>query len=161
MKKSWQEKLADNKGLPKVAPITGRMSRKWGEGIMVVPAPLEVDALMRQVPKGRLATIHQLREALAQKHHANVCCPITTGIFAWISAHAANEAQAAGKKRVTPWWRTVKAEGELNPKYPGGLAAQSSLLRAEGHRLVPGKGKKPPRIANFETALVATKKFKF
>ncbi len=160
VRKTWQEKLADNKGLPKVAPIAGRMSRKWGEGTMVVPAPIEVDALMRQVPKGKVTTILQLRAVLAGKHRASVCCPMTTGIFAWIAAHAAAEAEAEGKKRVTPWWRTIKADGELNPKYPGGLANQSRLLRAEGHQLIPGKGKKPPRVANFEKALVPASAFK-
>ena len=154
-RKTWREKLADNKGLPKVVPITGKMSRKWGEGTVVVAAPMEVDELMRQVPKGKLTTINELRVALARKHKATIACPITTGIFAWISAHAAAEAQAAGKKKVTPWWRTIKPNGELNPKYPGGVAAQAKLLRAEGHHLTAGKGQKPSRVANFENALVA------
>ena len=131
--------------------------RKWGEGTMVIPAPLEVDALMRQVPKGKLTTINQLRDALARKHGTSIGCPITTGIFAWIAAHAAAEAQAEGKKRITPWWRTVKSGGELNPKYPGGIEAHIKLLQAEGHKLVPGKGKKPPRVADFESALFAAK----
>ncbi len=150
-RKSWQEKLADSKGLPKVGAITGKMTRKWGEGTMVVPAPLEVDELMRKVPKGKVTTINQLREQLARKHGVNLACPITTGIFAWIAAHAAAEAQAEGKKRVTPWWRTLKTGGELNPKYPGGIEAQASLLRAEGHKLLPGKGNHPPRVAGLET----------
>jgi hypothetical protein len=30
-KKSWREKLADDKALPKVARVTGKMSRRWGE----------------------------------------------------------------------------------------------------------------------------------
>src|ERR1700722_8613220 len=120
-RKTWREKLADSKGLPKVAPITGKMTRKWGEGTMVIPAPMEVDALMRQVPKGKLTTINELRAALARKHSASIACPITTGIFAWIAAHVAAEAEAAGRKRITPWWRTVKSGGELNPKYPGGV----------------------------------------
>jgi hypothetical protein len=152
-RKSWQEKLADNKGFPKVAPITGKMTRKWGEGTMVIPAPMEVDALMRRVPKGKLTTINELRAALARKHHASNGCPITTGIFAWIAAHAAAEAEAEGRKRITPWWRTVKSSGELNPKYPGGVKAQARLLRAEGHKLVPGKGKKPAHVSDFENSL--------
>jgi hypothetical protein len=149
-KKTWQEKLADSKGLPKVVSITGRMSTKWGTGTVVVPAPLEVDALMRQVRKGKVVTVNRLRAALAKKHRATIACPITTGIFAWIAAHAAVEAQAQGKKQVTPWWRTLKADGELNPKFPGGVEAQAALLRAEGHQLLAGKGKKPPRVADLE-----------
>lgn len=154
-RKTWQEKLADSKDLPKVVTITGNMSRKWGEGTVVVAAPMEVDELMRQVPKGKLTTINHLRTALARKHRATIGCPITTGIFAWIAAHAAAEAQTEGKKRVTPWWRTIKPNGELNPKYPGGVETQGKLLRAEGHRLMAGKGQKPPRVADFEKSIYA------
>src|ERR1043166_10150988 len=89
-KKSWREKLADNKGLPKVGEVNGRMSKRWGDGTMVIPAPLEVDALMKQVPRGKLATINELRAALAVKHKVTFACPITTGIFSWIAAYAAN-----------------------------------------------------------------------
>ena len=154
-RKSWQEKLADSKGLPKVEPITDRMTKKWGSGTMVVPAPLEVDALMRQVPPGKVTTINELREALARKHRVNVACPLTTGIFAWIAAHAAEEAAAAGSEQRTPWWRTLKAGGRLNPKYPGGGETQARLLASEGHRLLPGQGKRPPRVVEFEKALYA------
>ena len=76
-RKSWREKLADSKGLPKVADVRGKMSRLWGRGRMVIPAPLEVDALMKQVPKGRLVTVNQLRAALASKHKADFACPLT------------------------------------------------------------------------------------
>src|ERR1700722_13579745 len=97
-RKTWREKLADSKGLPKVGAVIGKMTARWGTGTMVVPAPLEVDELMRRVPKGRVTTINELRTALARKHKADFACPITTGIFAWIAAHAAEEASAAGKK---------------------------------------------------------------
>jgi hypothetical protein len=140
-KKSWREKLADDKGLPKVGKVTGKMSQRWGPGPMVIPAPREVDALMRQVPKGRLVTINELRAALAKKHKADFACPVTTGIFAWIAAHAAAEAETEGAKRITPYWRTLKMGGEVNPKYPGGVSALSKRLRAEGHKLV-SKGKR-------------------
>lgn len=134
-KKTWREKLADDKGLPKVGRVEGRMSRRWGEGVMVIPAPREVDALMKRVPRGRLTTINELRAALAKKHKADFACPITTGIFSWIAAHASAEAMADGGKRITPYWRTLKTGGELNPKYPGGIPALAKLLRAEGHQI--------------------------
>jgi hypothetical protein len=135
-RKSWQEKLADSKGLPRVERITPRMSARWGTGTVVIPAPLEVDALMRRVPAGKLTTINEIRAALAKKHHATIGCPITSGIFAWIAAHAAAEAEAAGRKRNTPYWRTLKSGGELNAKYPGGIPALRKLLGAEGHKIV-------------------------
>jgi hypothetical protein len=150
-KKSWREKLAHNNGLPKVGEVTGRMSKRWGEGTMVIPAPLEVDALMKQVPRGKLATINELRAALAVKHKVTFACPITTGIFSWIAAHAADEAAAEGAKKVTPYWRTLKTGGELNPKYPGGAARLARRLRAEGHKIIH-KGKRI-LVADYQKSL--------
>ncbi len=150
-KKSWREKLADSKGLPKVTEVQGKMARRWGTGRMVIPAPIEVDALMKQVPKGRVVTVNELRAALAAKHKANFACPLTTGIFTWIAAHAAAEAEAGGARRITPYWRTLKSGGELNPKYPGGVEAAAKRLRAEGHEIVK-KGKRV-FMAAYEKAL--------
>ena len=130
---SFREKLADDKDLPKVIRITGKMTKRWGKGTCVIPAPREVDGLMRKVTKGKLTTINELRAALAKRHKATIGCPITTGIFARIAAGAAAEDAAAGKKRITPYWRVLKTGGEINPKYPGGVAAQARRLRAEGH----------------------------
>jgi hypothetical protein len=138
---SWQEKLHRNNGLPKKGRVEGKMTQRWGTGTLVIPAPLEVDALMRQVPRGRLTTINELRAALARRHEVDLACPITTGIFAWIAAHAAEEAAAGGSKRVTPYWRTLKTGGELNTKYPGGIVALKKRLLAEGHRVFK-KGKR-------------------
>jgi hypothetical protein len=135
-RKSWREKLADGKGLPKIGRVTGRMSKRWGKGTMVIPAPQDVDGLMRQVPRGKLVTINELRTTLAARHQVTFACPLTTGIFSWIAAHAADEAEAAGVKRITPYWRTLKAGGELNPKYPGGLIGLSKRLQSEGHRII-------------------------
>ena len=90
-KRTWQEKLADNKDLPKVARIDAKMSQRWGQGTFVIPAPLEVDAVMRRVPKGKLTTIDELRTALAQKHGATIACPLTTGIFARLAARTAKK----------------------------------------------------------------------
>jgi hypothetical protein len=128
------------------------MSRRWGTGSVVIPAPLEVDALMKRVGKGKLVTINELRAALARKHQATIGCPITTGIFAWIAAHAAEEAAAAGRKRITPYWRTLKSGGELNAKYPGGFAAVRRRLRAEGHQVVR-RGKKY-YVPDYESVLI-------
>jgi alkylated DNA nucleotide flippase Atl1 len=137
VRKSFREKLADSKDLPRVAEIPPQVAARWGvSGTMVIPAPREVDEVMRRVPRGRLITVNQIRAALARKHGATTACPITTGIFASIAARAAGEDEAEGHRRVTPYWRTLKGGGELNPKYPGGLAEQKKRLRAEGHGIV-------------------------
>jgi len=135
-KKTWREKLLDDKDLPKVVPITERLRARWGEGTVAIPAPREVDALMRLVAPGRVTTVNELRERVAELHGASVGCPITTGIFAWIAAHAAEEASAEGETEITPYWRTLKADGELNPKYPGGVERLREQLEAEGQQVV-------------------------
>ena len=113
-RKSWMEKMENDKDLPKVIVIDDKMSKRWGEGTCVIPAPREVDEIMKKVPKGKLITSGEIREVLAKKHGTNIACPMTTGIFTWVSAHAAEEARSEGKKRITPYWRTLKNNGELN-----------------------------------------------
>ena len=151
-KPTWREKLLDSKGHPTVSPTGGNMSKRFGEGLMLIPAPIEVDEVMRSVRKGKLITIDGIRQRLAAKHNADFTCPITTGIFAWIAAHAADEAEHAGKKRVTPYWRTLKAGGELNPKYPGGIENLRSRLEAEGHTIV--QKRKRLFVEDYERAAV-------
>lgn len=97
-KASWQEKLADSKDLPRVEKIDEKKSKHWGTGTYVIPAPIEVDQIMRKVPRGKLITINEIGQILAKKHKATIGCPITTGIFSWISASAADEMEKEGKK---------------------------------------------------------------
>ena len=151
-KLSWCEKLNDSKGLPRVEKITDKMSKRWGTGTVVIPAPIEVDEMMRKVPAGKVATINEIRSSLAKKHKATIGCPMTTGIFAWIAAHAAEEQKQLGETNITPYWRTLKAGGLLNEKYPGGAEAQRFLLEKEGHTVVK-KGKKYA-VLNYEKSLV-------
>jgi hypothetical protein len=136
MPKTWTEKLQDAKDLPRVETISGPHRAKYGGGTMLIPAPSEVDEIMRKVPRGKLITINEIRSLLATKHGATITCPITTGIFAWIAAHAAEEAAAIGRKRITPYWRTLKTGGHLNPKYPGGAEGLRKRLEAEGHSVI-------------------------
>jgi alkylated DNA nucleotide flippase Atl1 len=140
-KKTWCQKLNDSKGLPKVEKITDAMNKRWGTGTVVIPAPIEVDGIMRKIPAGKLVTINEIRAALAKKHKATIGCPMTTGIFAWVAAHAAEERKQHGEKDITPYWRTLKTGGVLNEKYPGEAEAQKELLEREGHTVIQ-KGRK-------------------
>lgn len=150
-KKSWREKLADSRELPKVVALDAAAAKRWGGRTLAIPAPRDVDALMRTVPPGRVTTINELRAAVAKQHRAAAGCPITTGIFSWIAAHAAEEGRAAGERDTTPYWRTLKRDGELNPKYPGGVPALQRKLRAEGHAFVR-KGERT-LVRDFENVL--------
>jgi alkylated DNA nucleotide flippase Atl1 len=127
------------------------MSKRWGEGTCVIPAPREVNEIMNKVPIGKLLTINDIRQILAKKHGATIGCPITTGIFAWVSANASEEYRTEGKKRTIPYWRTLKTGGIINEKYPGGVEAQKKLLEQEGHRVIQ-KGKKFV-VEDFEKSL--------
>jgi len=154
LKKSWREKLADDRDMPKVVEIRDNMSQRWGTGTVVIPAPREVDEIMRSVPKGKLITINQIRERLAKRHSATIGCPITTGIFAGIAARAAEEDAAEGKNDITPYWRTLKVGGVLSDKFPGGVETQAAKLKAEGHTIEPDRKGKPKRVKDYEEALV-------
>ena len=108
---------------------------------------------MRKVRKGKLATVRQLRERLATQFNTDSTCPMTLGIFLMIVAQAAEEDSQAGSKRIAPYWRVIKADGSLNPKFPGGVKAQAAHLKEEGHRIIADKDKKPPKVQDFEKAL--------
>ena len=111
-----------------------------GIGKFVMLSPLEVNSLMKKVSKGKLTTINQLCGILAKKYKTTTACPIVTGIFVIIAARAAEEELKEGKKRVTPYWRTIKSNGIINEKYPRGIAAQKKILKQEGH-IILSRGK--------------------
>jgi hypothetical protein len=149
----WRAKL-ERQQETKIVDIPPRMQARLGKGRMVIPRPLDVDALIRDVPKGKLVTVLQLREELARRSKVDVACPLCTGIFVRIVAETANEERNTGKRVVTPFWRVISSEGRLNPRFPGGAAAQKRFLAAEGHKILKASGKKPPVVADFESALV-------
>ena len=140
-RKTWRDKLLDSKDLPKVVRLNENAQKHWKAVTMAVPSPLEVNSIMSGVPEGRLITIGEIRKIVARKHGADIGCPLTCGIFSWIAAHAAVEQAEEDRTAMIPYWRTLKANGELNPKYPGGIEEQKRRLEAEGFTVVPKAGK--------------------
>jgi hypothetical protein len=147
-RKSWSEKLKGGKNMPKTLEFDPRFpcgkalqkkGAKPGDSVVLAPGT-EVEEVMRSVPLGKLITIDEICERLAEKHSTKYCCTLTTGIFIMIAAHAAEEERAKGGI-ATPYWRTVKAGGFLNEKYPGGTEAQRLALESEGFCVLM-KGKK-------------------
>ena len=137
-KKTYNEKLNDSKDMPKISELTDlKLINRYGGTKLLIAPPLDYDALMRKVPQGQIITTEMLRAYLAKKYGADATCPLTAGIFINIAAHASDERGAD----PTPFWRTLKAKGELNEKYPGGIDAQKVRLEAEGHTVVQ-KGKR-------------------
>ena len=150
---SWRAKL-EKPQEARLVSVPPKMSR-FGSGMMLIPTPKLVDELIRKIPKGKLATISELRRKLAADFKADVTCPLTTGIFVRIAAEAAEENRAQGRKRITPYWRVVKDDGSFNPKLPGGVAAQTRTLRAEGFEV--STNGKSPRLKKFESRLIKFK----
>ena len=149
--RTWREKLEKDQP-PKVVKVPSKMQKRFGTGTMLVPRPLDVDELIRKIPKGKLATTTQIGERLAKDCKADCACPMTTGIFIKIAAETAEEDLRNGKKKITPYWRVVKSDGSLNEKFPGGTSAQARRLRAEGHAISTGKTKS--KVKEFKKALV-------
>ena len=150
---SWREKL-ENDEHSKIVPIPSRMRKSLGSGTLLIPKPLDIDALIRKTKKGQLITSAEIRSRLARDNRVDAVCPLTTGIFVRIVAEAAAEDLQSGKKLITPYWRVLTIDGRLNEKFPGGSQEQAKRLRAEGHSIEPKKGKKPPKVKDFQNSLV-------
>jgi hypothetical protein len=126
----WREKM-ERPQEPKLVQVPPKMSQ-FGKGMMLIPTPKLVDEIVRQVARGRLVTVGEIRRKLAADFSADLTCPLTTGIFVRIVAEASEEDRANGRKRVAPYWRVIKDDGSLNPKFPGGEQLQARYLRGEG-----------------------------
>ena len=154
-RKSWREKLENPpEGLPKVVECPEKWKKSFGGTRVLVPTPLIIDKIIRTVKKGKLITVNQIREKLAHEFNADSTCQITTGIFIRICAEVAQEELQAGKKRVTPYWRVLKSDGSLNPKYPGGINSQAKHLESEGHEILLSKHSKSHKVKDFIKFLV-------
>lgn len=151
-KKDFNAMMQNNKDMPKIQIIKDeRIIKRYGGTTMFFAPPLYYDKIMKLVPKGKLITVTQLRDYLAKKNHADFTDPMTAGIFvnivAWASYQRDND--------ITPYWRTLKSDGELNPKYPKAIELQKKLLEEEGH-IVIAKGKKMIKyyVKDFEDSLI-------
>lgn len=132
-KKDFNAMLHDSKDMPKIQLISdARSIEKYGGSRMYFAPPIDYDRAMRRVPFGKVTTVGTIRALFARQNGADFTEPITAGVFVSIAAWAS--AQRSGDE--TPYWRTLKANGELNEKYPGGVAAQREKLAAEGHEII-------------------------
>ena len=150
---SWREKL-ERTDHSKTVEIPASMAKRLGTGTMLIPKPLDVDALIRKTRKGKLVTVSEIRSRLARDNNVAVACPLTTGIFIRIAAETAEEDLRNGRKQVTPYWRVIRDDGSLNEKFPGGTKAQSQRLKSEGHSISPANGRKPPKVKDFVLSLM-------
>lgn len=132
-KKDFNAMLFDSKDMPKIQIIKDKkVIEKYGGEKMYFAPPIEYDKIMKKVPYGKIITVGKIREYLALSNGADFTDPMTAGIFVSVAAWASFQRL----ENETPYWRTLKSNGELNPKYPGGIEAQREKLEAEGHSVV-------------------------
>lgn len=150
-KKDFNAMLHESRDMPRIQRITDEKSiRKYGGERMYLAPPIAYDKVMRRVPRGKLLTVGTIRDYFARESGADFTEPITAGIFVSIAAWASFQRQ----HDKTPYWRTLKTNGELNEKYPGGIEVQKALLEAEGHTVVQ-KGRTRIRyfVKDYEASL--------
>ena len=149
-KKTYNEKLSCPGDLPKIEDLSDKPETvaRLGGAKMLIAAPLQYNEIMQRIPEGKVTTVAHIRAHLACKANADVTCPLTAGIFTNICAHASEERS----NDKIPYWRTLKAKGELNEKYPNGIDGQKLLLELEGHTVIQ-KGKRY-FVQNFEEKLM-------
>ena len=132
-KKDFNAMLHRETDMPKIQIVTDEATiKKCGGERMYFAPPVTYDEIMKKVPFGKVITVGAVREYLAKKNNADFTDPITAGIFVSIAAWASHQR----REDKTPYWRTLKAKGELNAKYPGGVEAQKEKLEAEGHTII-------------------------
>lgn len=150
-KKDFNAMLKDSKDMPKIQIVTDKKTiEKYGGEKMYFAPPMDYDRVMKRVPRGKLLTVGMIREYFARQNGADFTEPITAGVFVSIAAWASHQRQ----DDPTPYWRTLKAGGELNPKYPGGVEAQKEKLEAEGHTvLTRGRTNLKYYVREYEKAL--------
>lgn len=132
-KKDFNAMLQKDNGMPKIQIVSDEATiKKYGGEKMYFAPPKDYDHIMKQIPIGKVITVKAIREYFAKKNNADFTDPITAGIFVSIVAWASFQR----KEELTPYWRTLKVNGELNPKYPGGVEVQKKKLEEEGHTII-------------------------
>lgn len=150
-KKDFNAMLNNNKDMPKIQTVTdSKTIQKYGGDKMYFAPPIDYDKVMKTIPVGRVITVAAIREYFARQNGADFTEPMTAGIFVTIAAWASHQRN----HDKTPYWRTLKTNGELNEKYPGGALAQKERLEAEGHTVIQ-KGRKNVRyfVADYKKVL--------
>lgn len=151
-KKDFNAMLSEDKGMPKIQIVTDEKTiKRYGGERMYFAPPVAYDEIMKKVPEGKLITTGQMRDYLAKQNNADFTDPMTAGIFVQIAAWASYQRNTD----ITPYWRTLKNNGELNPKYPEGTELQKKKLEEEGHTIIQ-KGRTNIRyyVKDYEKSLL-------
>lgn len=150
-KKDFNAMLLNNKDMPKIQIVSDEKTIKtYGGTKMFFAPPVFYDEVIKQIPNGKLATIKIIRDTLAKQNNADFTDPMTAGIFVQIVAWASYQRS----ENQTPFWRVLKSDGELNPKFPEGISLQKKLLQKEGFTIIEkGKATKKYYVKDYENYL--------
>lgn len=108
MEMTWAAKL-DEPRESELRPVEeGRRGLRAGD-IMLYPNGRAVDDVIRTIPAGHAKTQKELRSALAERHAADITCPVTTRHALHTVVEAAYESAQSGTPldQVTPVWRVA------------------------------------------------------
>ena len=133
MAKSWTERLnAPAEPVVKPAPIS--IAGMRAGQIMLVPTARMIADFMSAIPPGQTIDTKAMRRELAERHHAEVTCPIYTGYHLRTVAEAALEAYAAGvpADAITPFWRVLDPQSPTTGRLPNGPTFVATRRAAEG-----------------------------
>ena len=136
--KSWAEKLTIDMQ-PKLVQVPEKWASRIKQAKMLVPSPFLIDATIKKIPSGRIATVNTIRDYLAHQYKVEITCPVATGLFINIAANKAEEDKSKGQSTITPWWRVLREGGALNAKFPGGAQRQARYLKKEGFSILKDK----------------------
>lgn len=149
--KDFNAMLNNNKDMPKIQIVTDPQTiKRYGGSKMYFAPPIEYNNIMKKIPFGKIITVEKIRAYFAKTNGADFTEPMTAGIFVTIAAWASYQRN----DDKIPYWRTLKSNGELNSKFPGGVEAQKEKLEEEGHSVIQ-KGNKNIRyfVKDYEKVL--------
>lgn len=149
-KKDFNARMNNSKNMPKIVELGEEETKKWGGKKMIIAPPIYYDQIMKKIPQGKIITTAEIRTLIAKENKCDITCPLTAGIFINICAWASYQRS----DNITPYWRTLKTGGFLNPKYPGGILYQKQKSEEEGHKIVQ-RGKDKYLVENYETKIFA------
>ncbi|MEZ4361241.1 MAG: hypothetical protein R3B48_13740 [Kofleriaceae bacterium] len=116
---------------PRVVVITDERDPDGPAGRRLLPSPLELEELIRRIPRGRVLRLAEARATLAIKFRADYACAKSVHSALLLVAEAAREERGrAGPP--TPYWRVVNDDGSLVRALPDGEAHLAAKLEEDG-----------------------------
>ena len=110
-KKDFNAMLYKETDMPKIQIVRDEVTiKKYGGERMFFAPPIAYDDIMKRIPFGKVVTIGEIRNFFAKQNDADFKDPMTACIFIVMAAWASFQRD----KDITPSWRTLKANGELN-----------------------------------------------